>query len=79
MLVKLNLIEKAEIYEDLEGTEVANLDEAREEAVYAAREIMAAQLMAGHIDFTPRTEVVNDLGEALMQVKLACIVELYAG
>lgn len=51
----------AQTAEDIEGQELPGLEEARQEAIYAARELIAMKLMAGEaVDWNGLIEISCD-------------------
>jgi hypothetical protein len=48
---------------DDEGAEFPNVEHARQEAIFAARELMAEMMLTGFVDLTPVFEIVSETGE----------------
>jgi hypothetical protein len=55
--------------EDLEGEELANIDDARDEAVMAAREIMSEEVLNGIAPDGSQFEIADDSGIVLAIIK----------
>jgi hypothetical protein len=62
--------------EDGQGQEFAGEDEARQEAMLAARDIMAGELRAGALDLTARIEVTDAEGKLLFSLIFADAVTI---
>jgi hypothetical protein len=79
MLVRMNLIEGPESLLDLEGIEVANMEEARLKAIETARDLMADAVRGGILDITPRIDIADDTGNVVMSVSFGEVVTIRAG
>jgi len=49
---------------DLEGAEFNSIDEARQEAITAARELLSEMALTGVLDLTARFEIVGEDGSS---------------
>jgi hypothetical protein len=63
-----HLWEHGAMSEDPEGQELPDLDRARNEAILAAREIMAEKLAAGRSPDHSRFEIVDETGQTVLTV-----------
>jgi hypothetical protein len=61
---------------DDEGAEFATLEDAREEALAAAREAMSETMLQGFIDLFRQIEIRSATGEVLLKVSYAEAVDL---
>jgi hypothetical protein len=59
----------SETVTDIEGSELASLDEARVEAIQDARAIMSEAILAGHDVSERRVEICDEAGTLLAVVR----------
>ena len=64
---------------DEEGMSFATIDEARDEALRAAREIMADEVRHGRLSLVDRIEIADEGGNAVTVVTFADAVRIYPG
>jgi uncharacterized protein DUF6894 len=64
---------------DEDGMSFATVDEARREAVRAAREIMADEVKRGSLTLIDRIEIADEFGNAVMAVPFADAMRNYPG
>jgi len=49
---------------DLEGAEFNSVEDARDEAIGATRELVSEMALTGHLDLTPSFEIVGEDGSS---------------
>lgn len=77
MLLRFHLVEPSASIFDEEGLELPDIDAARDVALKAARDIMAADLKAtGKIDLAHRIDVTDVSGTVLLSVPFADVVTI---
>jgi uncharacterized protein DUF6894 len=64
---------------DEEGMSFATVDEARREALRAAREIMADEVKRGSLTLVDRIEIADEGGNPVTVVTFADAVRIYPG
>jgi hypothetical protein len=72
----LHLHECGTVYEDMEGIELSDPDAAAVTAVYAARELMAAEVQAGKLCLSCFIAVHDETGRQIVKVPFAEAVDL---
>jgi hypothetical protein len=78
----LHLYEATAFIEDRDGIEIFGPESrklALQAALQAAREIMAADVVEGHLNFTPFIEVRDEAGLVVGSVPFASAVTINAG
>jgi hypothetical protein len=65
-----NIRDKIRLEQDVEGADLPNLDDARQEAIMAAREILADRLLRGEVLGDDVFEITGDDGAVLETVPL---------
>jgi hypothetical protein len=66
-----NIVTGDGIREDLEGSELLDLDHARVEAIKDARALMSDAILQGHDISSRRLEISNEAGDVLLTVAFA--------
>jgi hypothetical protein len=72
----LNIRRGDEVIHDLEGSELPDLDAARAEAIYGAREILAQNVRVGTVITGRKFEVCDEEGAVVLVVPFSDAVEL---
>lgn len=71
----LHLIDRAVVRDDV-GMEFDDADQAREEAIRSARDIMADQVRQGRLSLRDRIEVEDEAGNAVLTLAFRDAVQL---
>jgi len=64
-----NIVTKDGVREDLDGTDLPGLEQAREEAVKDARSLMSGAILVGQDISSRRMEICNEAGDVLLTLK----------
>lgn len=76
MRLYLHVRETDRFVEDPDGQDFDTIEEAREEAKAAARDLLAAKLKAGEVIDNQRFEICNEAGEVLGIVRFKDVLRL---